>query len=168
MSFWPIADMIFDKLADISPENLRGRGIKLLILDIDNTISPYRINEPSEEIKHWVKKMKSSGIKLFFVSNNHGSRPAVFSEKLGIPYIKAAAKPSRKGVLTAMERCGCTRSETALVGDQSYTDVLCANRSGVTSILVRPISLKNPLLAIRYFFELPFIMAAKEKYRKCK
>ena len=168
MSFSPIADIKFRKLSDIEPGYLAGRGIKLLLLDIDNTVSPYKLNEPTEEIKKWVADMKNGGIKLFFVSNNNGDRPAIFSGKLGVPYIKSAMKPSRRGVLEAMSRCGCTKDETALAGDQSYTDVLCANRSGVTSILVHPISLKNPLLAGRYFFELPVRMLAREKNGKCK
>ena len=168
MSFSPIADIKFKKLADIEPKYLACRGIKLLLLDIDNTVSPYKKNEPTEEMKKWVKDMKDAGIKLFFVSNNNGDRPAIFSEKLGVPYIKSAMKPSRRGVIKAMERCGCTKKETALVGDQSYTDVLCANRSGVTSILVHPISLKNPLLAVRYVLELPFRALAREKNARCK
>lgn len=165
MNISPVADMAFHKLTDIEPEFLRERGISLLLLDIDNTVSPYGIHEPAAEMKEWVHKMKEGGIELFFVSNNHGDRPGIFSEKLGIPYIKGAGKPSRRGVLQAMEICGKKAEETALCGDQSFTDVLCANRCGFTSILVQPIDLKNPLLAARYFIELPFRKAAKKDFR---
>ncbi|MBR7081549.1 MAG: YqeG family HAD IIIA-type phosphatase [Oscillospiraceae bacterium] len=168
MSFLPIADAAFYKLSDIRPEYLTRRGIRLLLLDIDNTLSPYGTEEPTDEIKAWVSDMKNAGIKLFFVSNNHGERPSIFSEKLDIPYIKSAGKPSRRGALAAMERCACSKNETALVGDQSYTDVLCAKRCGITAILVRPIDLKSPHFAVRYFFELPFRIAAKEKHGRCK
>lgn len=166
MSFSPVADIAFNKLTDIEPEFLTERGINLLLLDIDNTVSPYSEDEPTGEIIEWVEKMKDSGIKLFFVSNNRGERPELFSQKLGIPYIKKAAKPLKKGTLKALKICGNKREETALCGDQSFTDVLCANRCGLTSILVQPIDIKNPLLAVRYFAELPFRKAAKMDFRR--
>lgn len=164
MSFIPVARFTFEKVTDISPDFLKENGITFLILDLDNTVSPYGVLEPTEEVYSWVKSMKNGGIDLFIVSNSHKERPRIFSEKLDIPYIMKAKKPSRRGVIKAMKMAGKAERETALVGDQSYTDVLCANRSKVTSILVQPISLKNPLLAVRYFFELPFRAAAKKRF----
>ena len=166
MSFSPVADIAFNKLTDIEPGFLREKGIGLLLLDIDNTVSPYSLDEPTKEVVSWVEKMKNGGVELFFVSNNRGERPRMFSEKLGIPYVKKAAKPFRKGVLKALEICGKKAEETALCGDQSFTDVLCANGCGITSILVQPIDLSNPLLALRYFAELPFRKAAKTDFRE--
>ena len=167
MSFSPIPDHCFDKLTDISPEFLQKKGISLLLLDLDNTISPYGIDVPTEAIIKWSEDMKSKGIKLYIVSNNRSSqRAGGFAEKMGISFVYKAGKPSTRGVLQAMKQEWKKPCETALAGDQVYTDVLAANRSGITSLLIKPISLKNPLLAVRYVFEIPFRILCKEFWLK--
>jgi HAD superfamily phosphatase (TIGR01668 family) len=101
--------------------------------------------------------MKNSGVRLFFVSNNRQrGRVERFAEALEIGYVKAAGKPSPRAALEIVRKMGVTPSQAALAGDQVYTDVLAANRAGVASIAVRPIRLKNPVLAIRYALEAPF------------
>ena len=64
MSFSPIPKYYFDKLTDIKPDFLKEEGISLLLLDLDNTISPYKIHEPTDEIKKWSEEMKAGGITL--------------------------------------------------------------------------------------------------------
>lgn len=45
-------------------------------------------------------------------------------------------KPEPAMVEYALERTGCTRAETLLVGDRLYTDILCGARAGVDTALV--------------------------------
>ena len=45
LSFLPA--MITEKLTDITPELLRSRKIRLLMLDFDNTIVPYTTTVPT-------------------------------------------------------------------------------------------------------------------------
>ena len=161
MNFSPIPDFRFRRLCDIGPDFLKRRGIRLLLMDLDNTISPYRVGAPTEETLSWSERMTAAGIRLFIVSNNRGNRPETFSRLVGVPYLKLAKKPSRRGLRRAMELEGIPPGETALVGDQIYTDVLAANRAGVASILVEPIRLSNPLHAVRYALELPFRLGRK-------
>ena len=156
MSFSPVPDHKFKRLEDISPKFLKERGISLLLMDLDNTVSPYKINTPTPEILDWAGKMKKAGITLFIVSNNRGDRPEIFSRALDVQFINRAGKPGCSGVMRAISAAGIEKRETALVGDQVYTDILAANRAGITGILVEPIKFTNPFLAIRYFFELPF------------
>ena len=54
------------------------------------------------------------------------------SEKRGV----AVGKPSPVMFQIAMERFGCTKEETVMVGDQEDTDVEGASRAGIDSILV--------------------------------
>lgn len=167
MGFSPRADFAFKKLTDISPDFLKSRGLRLLLLDLDNTIAPYTVKAPENGVISWAEKLKSEGIELFIVSNNRKTeRVRSFSKILGINWINKAGKPAVRGILEAMRRCRARPEETALAGDQSYTDVLGANLAGITPILVEPISLKNPLLAVRYILELPFRAVHKEKYGK--
>lgn len=166
MSFTPVADHSFNKLTDITPDFLHENGIVMLMMDLDNTVSPYGIYEPDESVMQWVSAMKSAGIELFIVSNSKSDRPDVFASAMDVPFIKRAWKPFTRGVRAAMAAKGRKPSECALVGDQSYTDVLAANCCGVQSILVEPIDLTNPLLAIRYAAEKPFRRNARSIYTK--
>ena len=164
MSFSLVANSSFEKLTDISPELLKEKKISFLMLDLDNTIAPYGAAKPEESIMQWVRKIKEEGIELFIVSNSkRPTRAESFAGQMGIGYIKAAHKPSVSGIEKAMKQCGKTREESALCGDQIFTDVLGANRAGVSSFVVHPIKFTNPFLAIRYFFELPFRAAGKVK-----
>ena len=59
---------------------------------------------------------------------------------------------------------GCTSAETAIVGDQIFTDILGGNRAGVTTLLVEPIRLAgNPGRYLRYAAEWPFRMLSKQR-----
>ena len=146
----------FPRVEDISPAFLRDEGMRFLILDVDNTIAPYKTVTLRESVVAWARSVKDAGVTLFIVSNNKGDRPEIFARLLGIEYVKHAGKPSPRGVTQALARTGFRPSETALVGDQIYTDTIAANLSGVRALLVEPIKFTNPFLAIRYFFELPF------------
>ncbi len=157
MSFSLIPDYSFHSICDVSPDFLKLRGIKLLLLDLDNTLAPYGTLEPSREIADWAKSVKDAGIELFMVSNNHGeTRVKAFADRFGIGFIMGANKPFASGVRKALEQLGKTEKETALAGDQIFTDVIAANSAGVTSIIVEPIKIINPLLNMRYWLEAPF------------
>ncbi|MDR0818516.1 MAG: YqeG family HAD IIIA-type phosphatase [Oscillospiraceae bacterium] len=146
-------DIIVDGVFDLTPELLRSRGISLLLADLDNTLAPYGGKPPSDALLDWKAKMLDGGVEIFIVSNTNKPRAGLFAEQFGVGYIKHARKPTRGGILEAIERCGRTPSETALVGDQIFTDILGANRAGTTSVRVRPISLNNPLYRARYWAE---------------
>ena len=54
-----------------------------------------------------------------------------------------ARKPSTKAMAMALNIMDVKKEETVLVGDQLFTDVLGANRFGIKSILVNPLSKKE-------------------------
>lgn len=166
MSFSPVPKYMFKKITGITPAFLLARGITFLMLDLDNTIASYAENGPSDEIILWADKMQECGVTLFIVSNNrHSDRVAAFARAMEVEYVMHARKPSPLGLKTAMKAAGKLRTESALAGDQVYTDVLAANRAGVVSICVEPIAIGNPLFAVRYGAELPFRAACKNVIR---
>ena len=166
MSFSPVPQYSFRELTDISPEFLKKLGIKFLMLDLDNTIAAYSEHSPADSVSRWSMEIKDSGIELAVVSNSvREGRVEAFAEALKINYIKGASKPSPKVVVQKMGESGFTPDNSALVGDQVYTDVLAANRAGVTSIIVYPRRFTNPFLAIRYVLELPFRAMCRNRIR---
>lgn len=146
----------FHHVTEITPELLRELGVELLILDVDNTIAPYKTLTLEKSVTDWAAGLKRAGVSLFIVSNNKGERPEIFASLLDIPYLKRAGKPSPRGVREALAAAGTAPERAALAGDQIYTDTIAANLAGVQMLLVEPIKFTNPFLAIRYFLELPF------------
>ena len=51
-----------------------------------------------------------------------------------------AGKPRRRAFLRALEVMGSSAEETAVIGDQVFTDILGGNRMGLFTILVVPIN----------------------------
>lgn len=148
-------------LTDVTPELLRSRNIRLLMLDFDNTIVPYTTDVPTQTMEHWLKNMNAQeDIQVCIVSNSHNDRVPAFCEKYGLDCITHAEKPFSRGIRQCLEKYGIPAGQAALVGDQIYTDTLGANCMGVTSILVKAIDNHTFWLKARHVLELPFIFLA--------
>lgn len=132
-------DLAVDDVRDIDSELLIKRGIKGLILDIDNTLVATRIKKPDDKTFEWVNKIRESGMDVCIVSNSSKKRVGEFAEGLTDNTLHRASKPSKKGFLSAAKIMGTKPEETAVIGDQIFTDVYGGNKSGMFTILVKPI-----------------------------
>ena len=163
MPFSLLPKVIAPALTDVDGALLRQLGVELLMLDFDNTIVPYTTSVPTQEMERWLDWAKCSGVQVCVVSNSRKERVKVFCRHYGIDCITHARKPFSQGIRQCLERYGIPARHAALVGDQIYTDVLGANRMGVTSILVSAIHNHNFWLKARHVLELPFIFAARNR-----
>ena len=158
MSFLPIPRGVYPSISHIDPQALAAKGIKLVLADLDNTLVPYKVPEPTAEVFAWKQALEEAGIQLFLLSNSRKpTRPKHFAETLGIDFIGHAGQPKKGGYLRALEMTGCTVDQVVMVGDQIFTDTLGACRMGIVPLLVEPIRLAgNPGRYIRYAVETPF------------
>ena len=163
MSFSLLPTMMTRSLTDLTPAFLQSQGIRLLMLDFDNTIVPYTTDIPSPDMEIWLRCMARVGVQMCVVSNSHKDRVRIFCRKYGIPCITHAKKPFSKGIRECMEEFGLEPEACALVGDQIFTDTLGANCAGVRSILVKAIDNHNFWLKARHVLEKPFIFAARKR-----
>ena len=164
MPFSLLPKLMTDALTDVTPELLTRRGVKLLMLDFDNTIVPYTTSTPTPEMASWLQTMNArEDIHVCIVSNSHNSRVPEFCQKYGLDCITHAKKPFSKGIQECLAKYGIPAFQAALVGDQIYTDVLGANCAGVTSILVKAIHNHTFWLKARHVLELPFIFFAGKR-----
>lgn len=163
-----VPDFYYDTVYDITPELLISRGVKGIILDIDNTLVPYEIPEPTEEVRGWLKLMSDSGMKIAFVSNNHAPRVELFNKSLSFPAFPDSGKPLKKSCLKALEAMECKASEVALIGDQVFTDVLAGRIAGVnTTVLVKPIKdKKNLFFRFKRLLEKPVIHTYNRRQKR--
>ncbi len=133
----------FQKVEDITIEYLLKNKIKLMILDVDNTLIDYYENL-SEDIVNWTKNLKGQGVKLYILSNtNDRKKVEKVANKLEIPYKYFAMKPFKKGFLKIQKEMDVSSKNIAVVGDQIFTDILGGNRCNMHTILVAPINKKD-------------------------
>lgn len=163
MSFSLLPSISADEITQITVQDLQKRGIRLLMLDFDNTIVPYKTNVPTSAVAQWLKDMRDSQIQICIVSNSKKPRVRQFCGDYGIDCITHARKPFSKGIRECLDRYGIPANQAALVGDQIYTDTLGANCAGVTSILVKAIHDHNFWLKSRHCLEIPFRFAARNR-----
>ena len=163
MPFSLLPKYILPEVTDVSPEFLRNKGIRLLMLDFDNTVIPYTTNTPTEAVVAWLEEMKNAGILICVVSNSKKERVKNFCRKYRLHCITHAIKPFSRGIKACMEQFDVSEGECAFVGDQIFTDTLGANCCGVTSILVKSIHNHTFWLKLRHAVELPFILLASKR-----
>ena len=119
-------EYVFKDVTHITPEWLAQKGIRALVLDIDNTLTADRSQELPEEVAGWLETMRRAGVKLTIVSNGAEKRVRPFAEKLGLAYLYRSAKPLPFALGVARRRMQVKRREMAMVGDQLYADRMAA------------------------------------------
>ena len=158
-------DIYLNDIYEITPEMLKERGIKAVLLDIDNTLEPYEHAYPGEHVKIWLKALAESGISCAFVSNNDKERVELFNGELALPAYYKAGNPFKKNVLRAMLEIGSDISNTILMGDHVFTDVWAARNAGIKAALVPPINDKKDILTkFKRLLEKPVL----RKYERIK
>lgn len=123
-------------------ENLYEEGYRGIIFDIDNTLVPH--GAPADQrAKKLFARLKEIGFECCLLSNNQEPRVKMFAdgveENMKVHYIYDAHKPSVKNYQKAMELMETDLTSTIFVGDQLFTDVWGAKRTGIRNILVKPI-----------------------------
>jgi len=157
-------DHYFEKATDIPVRFLKNRDIRLLLLDIDGTLARTKDPEPDEKLIRWAEEMKKTGITLYILSNNKSpERVEKYCGILGIKGVHKSRKPSKAGFEKALSEHNVSPANTALVGDQIFTDSFGARRCGILALRVR--SLDNYLwyFPLRRLAELPFLKPINKK-----
>ena len=151
-------DYMFGTYREVTAEFLLEKGIRALLIDIDNTLAPYEQPDPDDNIRAWFESLRENGIRLALVSNNHAPRVERFNQTLGLLAFSDSGKPSRKTLEKAMKALGVTHEETAVLGDQLLTDAYGGKHIGLPAIIVPPIHDKtNPFFRFKRLLERPYI-----------
>ena len=166
MNFPLLPFAVTEKLTDLTQQYLKAQGIRLLMLDFDNTIVPYTTSEPTEEMANWLREMLASDIAVCVVSNCKKDRVKIFCRQWEIPCITHSKKPFSKGIRQCLAQFHMPPEACALVGDQIFTDTLGANNCGVRPILVKAIHNHTVWLKLRHLAEIPFILMARNRRLK--
>ncbi|MCL2503716.1 MAG: YqeG family HAD IIIA-type phosphatase [Coriobacteriia bacterium] len=133
-------DFYYRGFADVDAGLLRARGISALLVDIDNTILPRDSTELALGVSDWAAGLHREGFRVALISNNWYGHVKRISDELDFGMVSKALKPLPFAFLYAARLLGAKRHEIAVVGDQIFTDVLGGNLSGMTTVLVQPLS----------------------------
>lgn len=132
---------------NLTPQILQNHHIEGLILDVDQTLVPFKQTEASVELQQWVAQIREK-TPIWLVSNNIShARISNIAEAVDLPFISAAKKPSRRKLKQAAKAMDLPVERIAMVGDRLFTDVLAGNRLGMFTVLVEPVI--DPLVAVR-------------------
>ena len=167
MAFTLVPDYRFNKFDDITPEFLISKGIRGVLLDIDNTLEPYENLYPGERVIAWLSALREHGIQAAFVSNNDRERVELFNKTLSLPAYYKAKKPFKKNLLSALSDIDCKPSESVFIGDQVFTDVWAARNAKMRAILLPPINDKRDIFTkFKRKLEKPILKKYERKKRK--
>lgn len=127
-----------DIVIHLTSDMIKKYHLQGLVLDVDETLVPWREQNLSPELIAWVAEIRQIA-DLWLVSNNLSqSRIKAIASSLEVPYIFGAGKPSRRKLRQAVTAMKHPVAKIAMVGDRLFTDVLAGNRLGMFTILVEP------------------------------
>lgn len=125
-----------ESVFSINYKELYNKGYRAIIFDIDNTLVPHG-KESTNEVDELFKIIQSIGFKTLLLSNNTDERVRKFIKNINSLYICDAEKPKKDGFIKAIKMLDVEKKKIVYIGDQIFTDIYGANRSGIDSILVK-------------------------------
>lgn len=135
--FWP--DIYCESVMDIDFKKIYKSGFRGLIFDIDNTIVGYDNFEIKKEIFDLFIELEGIGFKICLVSNSFKKRVVYFENVFNIKSFNTALKPLPFGIMKGIKYLGVPKNKIVMIGDQIFTDVICARLNSIFVVLVEPI-----------------------------
>jgi len=134
----------------IDLDELKLKGIKNLLFDLDSTLMASKAGKYFDETLVWLENVRKNFF-IAVVSNNYNPK---YIEKVravsDFPLVFNAKKPDIKVTKNFMDEKGLKPQETAFVGDRPLTDTLCGKRLGCTTILVDSITAEAEKPIVRF------------------
>ena len=135
-------DLIVDRLESLDQQMLLDRGIKGVLLDLDNTLCPWGSREVTDPRRDWIEQAQGR-FKLCIVSNTFkGRRLCAVGADLGLPTVARwglGRKPFGGAIKAGLKITGTRPQETAIIGDQIFADILGGNSVGLLTVWIPPL-----------------------------
>ncbi|MBS1494621.1 MAG: HAD hydrolase-like protein [Bacteroidetes bacterium] len=137
------AETISEVMGIIKNQNFKG-----VIFDVDQTIVPYGETIVDLDIKNEIleitKTTKCCMLSNFPKTKEKFERLSEIQRQLGIPLTYSdEKKPSPKAFMAALNILETKASDTAMVGDRIFTDIMGANNVEIYTIYQRPLNPKT-------------------------
>lgn len=143
-------DYNLKSIYDIDLLDLKSKGIKIIMFDLDSTIMVSKSGMYLDETKEWLSEVQKD-FEVVVISNNNSVE---YLDKVrsisDFDVIGSAAKPDIKVMKTYLEQKGIMPNEAVMVGDRPLTDILGGVRLGCTTILVDSINAEYENIPTRF------------------
>ena len=107
-------------LAQLPLEPLLGRGIRVLLLDVDRTLLPGRDVQLPAPMQRWTEEA-SRLLHIHLISNNTSRRRIqAVADQLNVTYTSSASKPRRGAIRRVISSLPNSPAEIAMVGDRRW------------------------------------------------
>lgn len=126
-----------DSLLGYNWPMLQDLGIKIVLLDIDNTLALHGSHEADDYARRVVAEIKAAGLAVCIISNAKSSRIKDYAKSLKIDFMSNAAKPGTVRILDKLSSSGLCPEEAILIGDQLLTDIWAGNNAKCYTMLVK-------------------------------
>lgn len=134
-----VPDARLSAVTEATPAFLGARGLRALIVDLDNTLAVWNGLEPAPGVETWLQSLRTAGVDHVVLSNNGAGRVEAFGRRAGVAVLARAGKPRRGAFRRALSHLGTEPAQTAVLGDRLLMDVWGGNRVGLYTILVEPV-----------------------------
>ena len=149
-----IPDIYQKSIYTINYDALLARGIRCLLMDLDNTIAPITMKEPNRKMKDLIDELKKKGFMIIIFSNSSIMRVKTFKDMLNVECVASAWKPFKNKYKKVLKQFDLQEPQVACIGDQMLTDIKGGNQMGLTTILVNPVGVKEKFgTRINRYFE---------------
>ena len=144
-------DYDVETLSDINFDELKSKGIKVIMFDLDSTVMPSKSGQFPSEVLDLFTKLEEKGFILAIVSNNAKKD---YMEKVrtqvGFTVIEKAKKPNTKVMKEFLSSKNILPKESVLIGDRPLTDILLGKKMGACTILVDSITRDTEPKIVRF------------------
>jgi uncharacterized protein len=133
-------NLMLESIFQITPAFMLERDLRGLLLDLDNTLIPYKSSEEAPLVSAWAQTLLETGTQLRLVSNAMPQRVQFWGSRLQLHGVGLASKPWPVAFSKAITQMQLEPHQVGMVGDQLFTDILGGNLAGTFTIMVRPLS----------------------------
>ncbi|HNW46610.1 MAG TPA: YqeG family HAD IIIA-type phosphatase [Thermotogota bacterium] len=125
---------------EIDYDRLYRQGFRFLFFDYDNTLAPWKSPLLDDDTKRLFSELIEKGFSINIISNAPTKRVAEvrkgIDERVGV--FGNMRKPGVKKLRDVVLRAGAAPSQSVLIGDLFFTDIIVGNRLMMHTFLVNP------------------------------
>ena len=133
---------------DIDLDFFNKIGVNYLLFDLDNTLDGPHTALPSKKCIKLMETIKKSGFTPIIISNNKKKRVNKYSSEINVDYLHRAFKPFPYRLKKYLKDKNIPLESVIMIGDQTCTDIKCANNIGIKSCLTTRLESKDQIVTI--------------------
>lgn len=143
-------DYNLESIFDINLSELKEKGIKIVLSDLDSTVMPSKSGTFPVEVVGWINKVRQDFDFAVISNNKKKDYIEKVSSQCDFDVVGRANKPSCKIMREYLISKGYKPQDAVMVGDRPLTDIVAGKLLGCTTILVDSITKNTEKPIVRF------------------